>query len=149
MDQIIQSKTITRDFIDLFCGKLIGRGAGRWVFECTLDKSLVIKVEDRSESFQNQMEWKLWNEVEDTPFAKYFAPCVRISGCGTILLQKKVEMIPKRDYPKKIPHFFYDRKYQNYGLYEKRFVCFDYGSHVITNGFTKKQVKADWWDADA
>lgn len=145
-DPILNSEIITRDFINLFCDKLIGSGSARYVYDCSMDKTVVIKVETGAESFQNQMEWKLWNEVKDTPFEKYFAPCVHISPCGTVLIQKKVEMIPKKDYPDRVPHFFYDRKYQNYGLYEKRFVCFDYGTHVITNGFTKKLKKADWWD---
>lgn len=143
---ITDSQTVTNDLLDTLLGRYLGKGVGRMVFECAIDKKLVVKVEMGVSSFQNVLEAKIWSEVKDTKQAKWFAPVIYISPCGTVILQEKVEMIEKARYPKRIPHFFTDQKYQNYGLIGKQFVCFDYGSTVITNGFTNKMKNAEWWE---
>lgn len=134
---------IKDDFIGLICGKLIGDGAARQVYECTLDDSLVVKVE-WAKSFQNTIEWEVWSEVKDTDFAKYFAPVVAISCYGNILIMKKTE--PMKKYPEMIPAFFSDTKKANYGKYKGHFCCHDYGlNNLMTKGMTKRMVKAYWW----
>lgn len=137
-------QVIKDDLIGLFCGKLLGDGISRQVYECTVDDTLIVKVE-YARTFQNVNEWNTWESVRDTKFAKYFAPVVAISQYGNILLMKKTTPVIK--YPDKIPAFFTDTKRANYGKYKGHFCCHDYGYHLlIEKGLTKKLVKADWWD---
>lgn len=144
--------TSSRDLVGLFLGKELGDGMSRRVYEFIQDKSCVVKVEDAGDKFQNVFEWKVWQAVKDTKYAKWFAPCVDISANGIFLIQKRVEMIPKAQYPEEIPPFFTDLKYANFGLFNKRFVCFDYGTiHflALSQYFDKDKLKfkkAKWWD---
>lgn len=140
--------TLGRDLAKMLVGAKIGFGSSRRVYEYELDKEIVIKEEGRYGSFQNIMEWEVWQAVKDTKYAKWFAPCITISGNGLLLLQKRVEPLPRAQYPKKIPAFFTDKKYQNFGMLGKQLVCFDYGTlhrYTLTQ-LAKKMQKADWWD---
>jgi hypothetical protein len=140
-------KVIVRDLADLFIGKKIGHGISREVYECRLDKTLVVKIEIASHSFKNVREWEIWDEIKDTNAATYFAPCVAISPCGTILLQKRANAVPKHKYPKKVPYFWGDMKYANYGEYKGKFVCIDYAGTPISDRLTKaRKVRAQWWE---
>jgi len=90
-----------------------------------------------------------WMMVKDTNIAKWFAPCVAISDCGMFLLQKRIEKIPKNQYPKYIPSFFGDLKYGNFGMLNGQFVCCDYAGFILSSMAHKwsgKLKKADWWD---
>ena len=151
-DEIDTRPTTARDLVHLFLGKIIGRGSAREVYQCAQDGECVIKVELEDESFQNVVEWEIWQSVKETKFAKYFAPCVAISSNGIFLVQKKVDDLHKKDFPKKVPHFFSDRKYRNYGLYKGNFVCRDYGTMayrvVDVMKDTKILKKANWWQED-
>ena len=139
--------TVVRDGLKFFLGKQIGKGMCREVFENPFDSTTVIKYEIAG--FQNIREYELWKEVEGSPLAKWFAPCVDISACGIFLVQKKTEKPLHCDYPKEVPHFFVDTKFNNYGIIvekgKKRFVCHDYGSFLWSKGLGKRLVKADWW----
>ncbi len=140
--------TDAKDLHSLVIGDKIAYGSSRHVFESLLDKTTVIKVETRSGYFQNVLEWEVWTTVKGTKYEKWFAPCVAISSNGMILIQKKVEMIQKASYPKKIPSFLADRKYTNYGMLGKQLVCFDYGT-IHIKAFEKaeyKMEKAGWWE---
>jgi len=110
-----------------------------------VDTTLVVKIEKYEAYFQNVKEWAIWKEVEHTPLAKWFAPCTHISNDGKILLQKKVEIGRKKDYPEKIPSFFNDIKIDNFGFIGNQLVCFDYGLIKISKNFSdKKLVKISW-----
>lgn len=139
---------IKTEFIDTFCGKLIGHGYSRQVYEYKLDSSLVIKIEtciNVSKYFQNVIEYDTWINIKDTDLSKWFAPCVYISYNGNVLIQKKTN--PVKKYPDMIPIFLTDTKKQNYGMYKGKFVCHDYGTNnLIKYGFTKRMKKADWWE---
>lgn len=139
---------IKNDFIKMVCGKCIGYGAYRQVYEHKFNDDLVVKIEvTDSKFFMNIQEYSVWCEVKGTPFEKYFAPCTDISENGLVLIQHRTQPLKKP--PKEIPAFFCDTKIQNYGLYKGKFVCHDYGSHKLyTKGLTKKMVKADWWSLD-
>lgn len=139
-------RIITNDFLELFCGDFIGKGVFRQVYDCAIDDSLIIKIEySDSRLFCNCTEWNVWNTVKGTEFEKYFAPCVKISMGGQVLLMKKTQ--PLKKYPEKIPAFFTDTKRANYGKYNGSFCCHDYaGNFLIEKGMTKRLVKADWWD---
>lgn len=46
-----------------------------------------------------------------------------------------------------MPIFFTDFKYLNYGFYDGRIVCHDYGTSLIfEHGMTKRTKKAEWWE---
>lgn len=140
--------TVPRDFINLFLGTHIGTGAAREVFVCRTDPTIVIKIEQRAQSFQNIKEWEIWNDVQyDKKLSPWFVPCVDISNCGTVLIQKRAEHIPKAQFPKKIPACFGDLKYENFGVYKNHFVCLDYGTITTSNGLRGTLKKASWWQA--
>jgi hypothetical protein len=144
------ANVITSDMFRLICGEKLGSGAYREVYRYALDTSLVIKIETGSQSFSNIIEWETWNEVRHTAgmkhdYAKYFAPCIAISPCGTLLLQKYARPVCLEELPKEVPRFFTDLKQANFGIYNGNFVCLDYGMHLLmTHGLSNKKRKADW-----
>jgi len=138
----------TRDIFPIVFGKGLGSGIGREVYVYKPNPEYVIKVED--EGFQNIREWETWNEVKHMDSHKHnFAPCEYISNCGIYLIQKRTQRPIKEDYPEMIPHYFFDTKFDNYGVIvdgkKRRFVCHDYGTFSLCNGMTKRKKKADWW----
>lgn len=146
MDDIRKGGTMSVDFAAMFLGQVIGVGASRTVFENKLDRSTVIKVEQRSRSFHNVAEWDTWHNFEGTEIEKWLAPILDISPCGIYLIQRRTTPASVKDYPEKIPSFFTDNKYGNWGLYEDRLVCHDYAnSKLYRPGAHKNLVKADWW----
>jgi hypothetical protein len=136
-----------KQVIRRICGDQISSGANRDVFDCKIDPRFVVKIQ-RTNNFCNVLEWKIWCEFAMTPAWKYFAPCAGISESGHILYMRKAEFRDKKEYPKKVPHFFTDRKYGNYGWIDGRLVCVDYASFIISNGVwpLNKLRRADWWD---
>lgn len=136
--------TISMDFFRLFAGDVIGTGLYRTVYECPVCPDLVIKVEIESRSFQNVLEWETWEyNSEYKPVARWLAPCVAISPCGSVLLMKRTTPVPADKFPRTLPAFITDTKRSNFGLYEGRVVCHDYG--VCLPDFPLKRRKADWW----
>ena len=134
------------DVFRMLCGDHIGSGAGRHVYECAYDPSVVVKIETEAGSFQNITEWNLWRDAEFIPHAAaWLAPCIKISPCGIVLIQKKTTT-PKK-YPDKVPAWLTDTKRTNYGMIGKRFVCHDYGVNLMCNsGLSKRLRKVEWWD---
>lgn len=141
------NEEVYRDGFNLLCGNKIARGMTRDVFECNVDKSLVVKVETAEvrTHFQNIVEWIVWKRVYGTAFEKWFAPVVEISPDGRLLLMKRVELAPTYMLPDRMPAFFTDFKPSNYGFYLRRIVCCDYGSHLLHEvGMTKRLKKVEW-----
>lgn len=139
------------DLFSLMCGKWLGGGISRGVYVLGTDPSLVIKIETANSSFQNAMEWEVWNVLErdDTDAMNWFAPCHYISPCGTILIQARTKPLDKSQAPKKVPVFFTDIKYQNFGMYDGRVVAHDYGFHkFVSLGSNCKLKCAQWYDDD-
>lgn len=142
---------IGTDAFNLLCGKLLGSGVYRDVFECKLNDSLVVKVEIQNDNgyrtFMNVQEMHFWNMFNSIPAVKQWcAPCEFLSPDGHILLQKRVEPLRAADrasMPDKLPAFLTDLKYDNFGLLDGRIVCVDYGG-CIMNPETKLR-KAEWW----
>ncbi|KAA1057165.1 hypothetical protein [Azospirillum argentinense] len=141
------AQSVKNDFIDLFCGKFLGAGIGRQVYELATDPTKVVKVEMASRSFQNAMEWETWDRVKDTPWAKWFAPCHSISPCGIVLIQSRTK--PFEADPDELPEFFTDLKRTNYGVIDGQVVAHDYGfSLLIERGLKRVRMrKPEWWDA--
>ncbi len=138
--------TVSKDLLSLVVGDKIGYGLGREVYEYLPDKSLVIKFETKAKSFQNITEWETWQRCQWViGIHQWFAPCISISDCGTILLQKRTHTVDVLKYPDKIPAFLSDTKVSNYGFIGRQFVCHDYGTHLMMeNGMTKRMRKVNW-----
>ena len=144
-----ENTTIHREAFWLLAGDKIGTGMTREVFAAKLHEGCVVKVEDSVAHFQNVMEWQIWQAVKDVPHAaRWFAPCKWISFSGSLLVMERTRPAAPKDFPKKLPLYLSDTKRQNFGLYEDRLVCHDYGTALmLTYGMTKRERNVDWWDA--
>jgi hypothetical protein len=138
---------VVADFLDLMRGPWIGKGASREVYEFYPRPEWVIKFEVTNHKwFQNVAEWDRWGRAQPTRWAKWFAPCHFISGCGTTLIQSRTKPLAKL--PARVPSFFSDLKRDNWGEFEGRPVCHDYGvTRLGTYGLADAaMVKAEWSD---
>lgn len=132
-----------REFWQICRGDKIGEGISRKVYEFRLDPSLVVKVEQKSGRFQNIHEYQFWEDFQwENGIARWLAPCVAISPCGSVLIQKKVEPLRRSDLPKLLPIFLTDLKITNFGLYEGRVVACDYAT--ILDRPNTRLKNADW-----
>lgn len=139
--------SVKRDLLWLVCGSLLGYGTARAVFVNRLNEQQVIKVTTGDDdAFQNVAEWQVWNELKDTPMARWLAPCIEISGNGLILLQRRTEPLAACHAPKRVPVWLSDLKLSNFGLIGRQFVCHDYGLPIIRNhlGHFKAMRRAKW-----
>lgn len=102
----------------------------------------VFKVEAHGQHFCNVQEWKTWNEVRDTQWSGYFAPCIEISYSGNVLVMARTKPITKFPKDLKLPDFFIDVKPENFGLLKGRIVCHDYGgSRIFERGLRNAKLK--------
>lgn len=115
--------------LDLFVGPNIGQGWSRHVYEIKGQPDRVLKVEHSKKFFSNIMEWKVWEAVKDTSYSKWFAPCYKISNSGVALIQARTIPITKEQFEEltELPDFLSDTFYANFGFFEDRVVCHDYG----------------------
>lgn len=146
--------TISKEFMDFFCGDFVGEGCGRIVYRHRFDHSLVVKIEYEPHSFQNVHEWDLWQQhhAANTSVCDFLAPCVEISHSGNILLQKYAKPVPfSFDLPKSIPAVLNcDCKRENWGIYQKRIVCRDYGRHLAVReaSLGRNMARAEWREVE-
>jgi len=146
-----EPKVCLDDALRMFVGCFIGGGCFRHVYEYALDpKNLVVKIEFSSHNrFQNAIEWDVWDQVQYTKWAQWFAPCVAVSPCAQVLIQHRTHPLPPDMAPKKLPNFFTDLKYQNFGLLNGKVVAHDYGGNLFVDrglgAARMKNVQKDWW----
>lgn len=135
-----------KELEEMLCGSKLGFGIHRTVYEYNPDPTCVIKVATQDDGRQaNLIEAYVWEQIaEAKSIAKWFAPVVMVSPAGKYLVMKKAEFGLPKDYPKKLPHFFTDVKYDNYGFIKGHLVCVDY-ARVILHGLTLKMKPARWW----
>lgn len=134
-----------RELLGLVCSDRLGSGMTREVFRFGPDEAYVIKFENESGHFQNVLEWEVWDRIKDTKLAKWFAPCLRISHCGRILIQRYAEPLAAICLPAEIPAFFTDLKPDNWGHIKGQPVAIDYGKTLmLERGMTSRMRKADW-----
>lgn len=139
------NNTISKDLLALVTGKYLGKGVAREVFRSALNPDHVFKFEVLSSSFQNALEWEAWDAVKRTKHAKWFCPCIHISSCGTVLIQRYARNIDIAELPKEVPAFFTDLKTDNWGIIDGQPVCRDYGrSLLMDRGLSNKMRKAEW-----
>lgn len=145
IDSFKNDTGIPYELLALLCDQRLGHGMTREVFRFYPDPTLVIKFELESGHFQNVLEYQVWDSVQHTKFAKWFAPCMYISHCGRIMLQKYAEPIAASALPAEVPAFFTDLKIGNWGVYNKQPVAVDYGKHLmLERGMSSRMRLADW-----
>lgn len=127
------------------CGEFLGSGIARDVYVFVQDNTRVIKIaKDKGGQMHNLVEWTIWDELKDTKQGKWLAPCIDVSDCGKYLIMKRAEKGRHKDYPKLVPKFLTDRKYDNYGWIGDNLVCVDYANILLS--FNGKLQKANWWE---
>lgn len=58
---------------------------------------------------------------------------------------QRAEPVSARDLPRKVPAFFTDLKAENWGRIDGRFVCVDYGLHLLhEHGMTSRMRSVRW-----
>lgn len=133
------------DAFNLLCGRRLGRGCFRQVFECKLLPDMVVKVEDDDgmRGFHNVFEQRFWDHHSHyEPVAQWLAPCEYLSPDGRLLIQKRARPISPEDMPATLPEFLSDVKHDNFGKIDGRIVCVDYGMTNLTP--KTRRVKAHW-----
>lgn len=137
---------VSEDFLSVVIGPYIGGGLYRNVFEHAYDNTLVVKVETNAGSFANIRENRMWFDYCEHPkLSKWFAPCVYISDGGKVLIQKKVAPLDGRKMPTKIPPMIDDGHMGNWGIYEDRVVCCDYGNQLSNQIAAKSKFVVPQW----
>lgn len=137
------SPAMHREAFNMLCADRLGFGMSRVTWSSNVLPDCVIKVEENSHQFQNIMEWEIWQRVIGTPFEKWFAPCKWISPNGSVLIMARTT--PPAEYPEEMPYFLSDFKRENYGMYQGRLVCHDYGTTLMLEyGMTKRMRKIKW-----
>lgn len=122
-----------KDSFNLLCGKKLGQGIHRQVFECKIRPDLVVKVEDDDyRYFANVLEQKFWDDHKYfDKVARWLAPCEYLSPDGRILLQKRCDPVPSSfEMPEKLPSFLSDLKRTNFGILDGKLVCVDYAMTI-------------------
>lgn len=137
------NKLAIKELSRIMLGPEIGSGAYRTVYKHGMDVNLVVKLETTQNKFANILEYEVWDQVKDYPkLAKWFAPCVRISPNGLVLIQVRTTPIAPAQLPKMVPGFLTDFKAENWGMLKGKPVCHDYGNIII--GKSEKLKRADW-----
>lgn len=152
LSTLSQLQDVNTDLILSLCGKKIGSGVYRTVYDYNLDDRYVIKLEPNNTD-ANIAEFILWDEIRglsgDLKWVKdWFAPVLWISPNNKVLIMQKTEEKPNKERPKKVPAFFTDLKRDNWGWLGNRFVCHDYGFLYKFIKYEKKFTtinKDAWW----
>lgn len=108
----------------------LGTGMYRTVYSMRHCDNLVVKVENNEKpEFCNVLEYEFWTQVQNTKWAKYFAPVHGIAGHGTLLLMERTTPITREEFDaevKRLPNFMDDIHYGNFGRLNGQIVCHDY-----------------------
>lgn len=127
---MILSEDSSSDLFGLICGKEIGRGQYRTVYQHQLEPDKVVK-HDTCANWSNVHEWQLYCELQDLPLGKWLAPVYWLSPRGIWMIQAKTTPIEIGKFPKKVPAIFADLKPSNWGMFEGRPVCHDFGNSRV------------------
>lgn len=133
------------DAFDLLCGKLLGEGSHRRVYECRIRPDLVVKVEYEEDFrfFANVIENKFYYDAPED-VRKWLCPIEFMSPDGRVILQKKVQpILDLALLPEKLPAFLSDIKVENLGWLDGNLVCVDY-VYVNLSKPSLRPVKVNW-----
>lgn len=136
---------IFEEAYNLICGDLLGEGISRKVYDCRIIPDAVVKVEKSNYSFTNIREYEAWGVVGNHKvLGKMFAPVLHISPDGKMLIMGKTTQA--YSFPDKLPVCMQDTKSANYGMYNGRFVCHDYGVNGLMEfGLSTRLRKVTWY----
>lgn len=146
--QFFDEADIMMAYHNLLCGDYISEGCSRIVYECDYDKTCVVKIAKKNSTRvpdDNILEWEIWNMIkgmtDETP--KWFAPCVRISENGRVLIQKKTKPLTDKQWSNliEIPSFISDAKRANFGMYNGHICSHDYAFTIFKLGWSKKMKR--------
>lgn len=145
---IAKTQDVNTDLILMICGKKLGQGYSRVVYEYNMDDKYVVKIELQNTD-SNRAEFLLWYEVQGLKGSKawvkeWFAPIKYCSPNGKILIMKRTKQDFKKTRPNKVPSFFQDVKSDNFGWIGNKFVCHDYGSIYNFIKYENKFQNIDW-----
>lgn len=135
-DARIHAERLKDCALQVLLGEPIGRGTFRTVY--AVDKDRVLKLETSGFSFSNAHEWTLWNDAQDTKWAKWLAPCLDIDEYGAALVMARTQPLTDEQWEglQRVPSFMADVKRDNWGWHDGRAVCHDYGNHgMFSHGF--------------
>lgn len=125
-------------------GEYLGGGVARRTYRSRLDWNAVVKLEPANCDFQNIAEWHLWSNASASLEA-WLAPCITISPCGRILMQRFVEPITEDRLPDKVPGVLSDLHMGNWGWLDGRPVALDYGRNLAgVMSENTRLKKVDW-----
>jgi len=129
------------DCFNMLCGRKIGEGIHRTVYECKIRPDLVVKVENQEmRYFANVMEDKFWADHQYyEKVAKWLCPIEFLSPDGRLLLMRRAEQ-GNITFPDQLPSFLTDLKPENFGMLEGRLVCIDYALTVPNPNTRMKKV---------
>jgi hypothetical protein len=140
---------LSMDFCHLIIGDKIGYGISRHVYSCNQNPRWVFKFETNVHTFQNVMEWELWQAIKDKPeAAKWIAPCEYISDNGMVLIQHKTKPMEIKDMPLKVPSWIVDMDLKNWGLIDGKPVLHDYGFTQLLSNAAKGRLKKHDYHAE-
>lgn len=146
---------VSEEIIRMVCGKKIGEGATRLVYEHAMDATKVVKVEPDGHSWHNANEAQVWNTLRGTPLAKWLCPVFLFSPYGRVIVMGRCPPIQRQQVPRLIPAFLnHDVKTENWGMWNDHPVCLDYGlssifDFLFRKGAPGRLVKAKWPDGQA
>lgn len=145
---LIEIPSVATDFVTSICGRHLGVGQFRTVFEYNLDNKFVVKIEPLNTNC-NAVEHMIWDEVKylcgsKEWVKKWLAPVKWISPNGKILVMQKTVKKPNKKKPDKVPSFLWDIKESNFGWIGNNYVCHDYGQFYNMINYPKTMIKADW-----
>jgi hypothetical protein len=140
---------VCEEIMLMVCGKKLDEGSTRIVYQHALLEDRVVKIEYNGLHYCNANEAQIWAALKYTPLAKWLAPIYLVSPYGRCIIQAKCPPLPPNMLPAKVPAFLHnDLKPMNWGLFEGRAVCFDFGNIALFDTFGKgasaRLVKADW-----
>jgi hypothetical protein len=150
---LLSSQDISTDLLSLLCGKKLGAGSTRAVYEFNLSpEKYVVKIEPNV-GLANAQEALIWNEVQGLVNKKawvknWFAPIHFLSPNGKILIMSRTKIKPVSKSPDKVPAFFTDVHPGNFGWIGNRFVCHDYAFIYSHMEYFDKLKKANWHKYD-
>jgi hypothetical protein len=152
LERIVDNQDVNTDLILMICGKRIGSGTFRDVYEFNLDPEYVVKLEKKSTS-SNITEFTIWDEVRglkgNLAWVKgWFAPIIYLSPNGKVLIMKKTEPKLNKERPNKVPAFLMDAQHDNFGWLGNKFVCHDYGFINGLISYNKRFKKVDWYEQE-
>lgn len=136
---------VYEDAFNMLCGRKLGEGIHRQVFECKILPHLVVKVEnDLYRYFANVYEQRVWSDNEYCEkVARWLAPVAFMSPDAKVLLQYRTDPLPQNySLPDRVPTFLTDLKRENFGIFEGRLVCHDYAMTV--SNLSTRLTKAHW-----